>query len=116
MILLERRRKIIHIIPVFSGETIITELCQKCNKRIVLSCPIFGRILPAERRGQYIMKKYRKQAELERLDEKAGILPDERATLLHRYGALNAYNRQVVLRQMTVLREMQEEGGVPCPT
>ena len=53
------------------------------------------------------------EGQQERLDEKAGILPDERATLLHRYGALNAYNRQVVLRQMTVLREMQEDEQKP---
>ncbi len=44
MILPERRRKIIHIIPVFSGETIITELCQKCNKGeifFLLFCRVF---------------------------------------------------------------------------
>ena len=37
----------------------------------------------------------------------------ERTTLLHRYGELNAYNRQVILRQMSMLREMQEDGKKP---
>ena len=41
--------------------------------------------------------------------EYAGISPEERSTLLHRYSMLNAYNRQVVLRQMTVLHDMQED-------
>ena len=53
------------------------------------------------------------EGQQERLDEKDGIQPDERATLLRRYGALNAYNRQVVLRQMSVLREMQEDEQKP---
>ena len=45
----------------------------------------------------------------ESIDLKEGITPEERSTLLRRYGALDAYNRQVVLRQMAVLREMQED-------
>ncbi len=45
----------------------------------------------------------------ERIDEKNGITPDEKSTLLRRYGALNTYNRQIILRQMSVLREMQED-------
>lgn len=43
------------------------------------------------------------------IDEKAGITPEERSILLRRYGSLNAYNRQVIIRQMSVLREMQED-------
>ena len=46
-------------------------------------------------------------------DEKAGISPEERTTLLRRYGVLDAYNRQVVLRQMSVLYEMQEDARKP---
>lgn len=53
------------------------------------------------------------EGQQDRPDEKGGILPDERATLLSRYGALNSYNRQVVLRQMTVLREMQDDDAKP---
>ena len=37
----------------------------------------------------------------------------ERAVLLRRYGDLNTYNRQVILRQMSVLKEMQED--IPEP-
>ena len=46
-------------------------------------------------------------------DQKAGITPEERSTLIRRYSALDAYNRQVVLRQMSVLREMQEDRQKP---
>ena len=45
----------------------------------------------------------------EQADDRSGITPEERSTLLRRYGSLNAYNRQVVLRQMSVLHEMQED-------
>ncbi len=38
-----------------------------------------------------------------------GITPEERSTVIRRYGALNSYNRQVILRQMSVLKEMQED-------
>lgn len=38
-----------------------------------------------------------------------GIRAEERKMLLERYAALNAYNRQVILRQMSVLNEMQED-------
>ncbi len=55
--------------------------------------------MPEERPGQ--------------LDERNGITPEERKTLLHRYGALNPYNRQVALRQMSMLREMQEDIRTP---
>lgn len=41
------------------------------------------------------------------------ITPEERRTLIQRYGALNPYNRQVALRQMAVLREMQEDEAKP---
>ena len=49
----------------------------------------------------------------EKIDEKAGITPEERSILLRRYGSLNAYNRQVVLRQMSVLYDMQEDNLKP---
>ena len=49
------------------------------------------------------------EGQQERIDQRAGITPEEKSTLLCRYGALDAYNRQVVLRQMAVLREMQED-------
>ena len=49
----------------------------------------------------------------ERIDDKAGVTPEEQSILLRQYGALNAYNRQVVLRQMSVLREMQDD--IPKP-
>ena len=52
----------------------------------------------------------KQQSEKER---KANITPDERATLIGRYSALNPYNRQVILRQMSVLREMQEDIPIP---
>ena len=42
-----------------------------------------------------------------------GITTEERKILLHRYSALNPYNRQVILRQMSVLREMQEDQNRP---
>lgn len=42
-----------------------------------------------------------------------GIPAEERTGLLRRYGALNAYNRQVVLRQMDMLRDMQEDSRAP---
>ena len=48
-----------------------------------------------------------------RIDEKIGITPDEKSTLIRRYGALNAYNRQIILRQMSVLKEMQEDVQKP---
>ena len=46
-------------------------------------------------------------------EEKDRITAEERTTLIRRYSALNPYNRQVVLRQMSVLREMQEDIPVP---
>lgn len=46
-------------------------------------------------------------------EDRDGINPEERSLLLHRYGALNTYNRQVILRQMSVLREMQEDERRP---
>ena len=49
--------------------------------------------------------------ELEEKDSR--ISPEERAVLLRRYGALNAYNRQVIMRQMSVLSEMQEDERKP---
>ena len=49
------------------------------------------------------------EGQTECIDQREGITPEERSTLLRRYGALDAYNRQVVLRQMAVLREMQED-------
>ena len=42
-----------------------------------------------------------------------GIAAEERTGLLRRYGALNPYNRQVVLRQMDMLRDMQEDSRTP---
>ncbi len=42
-----------------------------------------------------------------------GITQEERTALLHRYGALNPYNRQVILRQMTALKEMQDDERKP---
>ena len=41
------------------------------------------------------------EGRLEHADEKAGISTEERTTLISRYGELNAYNRQVILRQMS---------------
>ncbi len=41
------------------------------------------------------------------------ITPEERASVLKRYGDLNAYNRQVILRQMTALCEMQKDSRKP---
>ena len=40
---------------------------------------------------------------------RAGITPEERSVLFSRYSVLNDYNRQVILRQMSVLHEMQED-------
>ena len=37
----------------------------------------------------------------------------EKASLLRRYGSLNPYNRQVIMRQMTVLQEMQADAPEP---
>ena len=37
----------------------------------------------------------------------------EKANLLRRYGSLNPYNRQVIMRQMTVLQEMQADAPEP---
>ena len=51
--------------------------------------------------------------EQRRLERKGHISPEERTTLLQRYGELNSYNRQVVLRQMDMLREMQTETENP---
>ena len=39
----------------------------------------------------------------------AGISRKEQSELLSRYGALNEYNRQVILRQMSMLKEMETE-------
>ena len=47
------------------------------------------------------------------VDNTGSILPEERSTLFRRYSALNSYNRQVILRQMTVLKEMQEDETKP---
>ncbi len=41
------------------------------------------------------------------------ISAEERFILIQRYGLLNPYNRQVILRQMTVLHEMQEDEDRP---
>ena len=49
------------------------------------------------------------EGRLEHADEKAGISTEERTTLISRYGELNAYNRQVILRQMSLLKELQED-------
>lgn len=46
-------------------------------------------------------------------ERKTGITSEERMTLIERYSSLNRYNRQVILRQMSVLREMQEDIPVP---
>lgn len=43
----------------------------------------------------------------------AGISAEERSTLYRRYSVLNAYNRQVILRQMSVLYDMQDEVRIP---
>lgn len=42
-----------------------------------------------------------------------GISPEERSALLNRYSMLNEYNRQVILRQMAVLKELEEEFSRP---
>ena len=48
--------------------------------------------------------------DLRQQDEgKAAITPEERSALLSRYSVLNDYNRQVILRQMSVLHEMQAD-------
>jgi len=50
----------------------------------------------------------------ERADKgKSGITQDEKSTLLRRFSLLNAYNRQVILRQMEMLWEMQTEEQQP---
>lgn len=41
------------------------------------------------------------------------IPPEEQNLLLRRYGELNPYNRKVIIRQMSLLREMQED--LPAP-
>ena len=46
-------------------------------------------------------------------DREAHITAEERTTVLKRYGALNPYNRQVILRQMNLLRDMQAETSAP---
>ena len=43
----------------------------------------------------------------------AGISAEERSTLYRRYSVLNSYNRQVILRQMSVLYDMQDEVRIP---
>ena len=42
-----------------------------------------------------------------------GIDPGAQALLMQRFSALNPYNRRVALRQMEVLREMQDQAAVP---
>ena len=49
----------------------------------------------------------------ENIVELHGIKPEERAGLLRKYSSLNQYNRQVILRQMDVLRDMQEDAREP---
>lgn len=49
----------------------------------------------------------------ENIYDLSGIRPDERATLLRKYSSLNQYNRQVILRQMDVLADMQDDTRVP---
>ena len=46
-------------------------------------------------------------------DARSGIRAEEKRTLLHQYEELNPYNRQVILRQISVLREMQEDALRP---
>jgi SOS-response transcriptional repressors (RecA-mediated autopeptidases) len=46
-------------------------------------------------------------------EDEAELSAAERMTLIQRYSALNGYNRQVIQRQMTLLREMQEESVRP---
>ena len=45
--------------------------------------------------------------------EYIGISGEERADLLRRYGVLNPYNRQVIMRQMDMLHQMQEDTRKP---
>lgn len=45
--------------------------------------------------------------------EYSGITGEERADLLRRYGVLNPYNRQVIMRQMDMLHQMQEDTRKP---
>ena len=47
------------------------------------------------------------------MTEENPIPREERSQLLSRYSALNTYNRQVILRQMNVLYEMQEDAPKP---
>ena len=45
--------------------------------------------------------------------EYSGISGEERADLLRRYGVLNPYNRQVIMRQMDMLHQMKEDTRKP---
>ena len=45
--------------------------------------------------------------------EYSGISGEDRADLLRRYGVLNPYNRQVIMRQMDLLHQMQEDTRKP---
>jgi phage repressor protein C with HTH and peptisase S24 domain len=49
----------------------------------------------------------------ENIYDLSGIRPDERATLLRKYSSLNQYNRQVILRQMSALYDMQNDMQQP---
>ena len=42
-----------------------------------------------------------------------GISQQEQITLMNRYGVLNTYNRQVILRQMSALYDMQNDMEIP---
>ena len=46
-------------------------------------------------------------------NESGSLKPEERASVLQRYASLNTYNRQVIMRQMSVLHEMQEDTAHP---
>lgn len=46
-------------------------------------------------------------------DDYSGLRSDEKDLLLRGYTALNPYNRQVIMRQMSVLNEMQESISKP---
>lgn len=41
------------------------------------------------------------------------VSAEERDTLIRRYGVLNSYNRQVILRQMSLLHDMQDDIRTP---
>lgn len=43
----------------------------------------------------------------------AGLQEEEGRTVLRRYSELNPYNRRVIMKQMTMLREMQEDALKP---